>query len=75
MQTTYAKFGPAVEPREAVASCFPYQVRIMQHTKLEKGDGTEWAIWAVRNGRASLFSMQVTDGFTALPDPPRENKC
>lgn len=65
--------GRFVSTNLVASSCFPNEVRLVYHSKFEKGEFTESILWAVPTNNAKLVMYKLSPGHAAADRSLQKN--
>lgn len=71
---TAHEYGRLLTTKQAAASCFPSEVRLVYLSSFEKKQATEVFVWHLRDGKASLTLYSVSPGLATIPEK-NDAKC
>jgi hypothetical protein len=69
------EFGRWLDGALAASGCHANEIRLMFHSNFEKQPGTEYIVYRVNDGTASLLSFNVAPGHTEIPEQQDWAQC
>ncbi|MFN2238762.1 MAG: hypothetical protein ABR524_05165 [Thermoanaerobaculia bacterium] len=70
-----SEFGKWQDGTLAASGCHANEIRLMFHSNFEKQPGTEYIVYRVDGGAASLLSFNVAPGHTEIPEQQDWAQC
>jgi len=74
MKEDRVRLGRIVETEVVGASCIPFQIRLVIHSKYERSNFTEFFLFRIRGARADLLRYERTEGLI-IPSSDSLQKC
>jgi hypothetical protein len=68
-------FGRWQDGTLAASGCHANEIRLMFHSNFEKQPGTEYIVYRINQGTASLLSFNVAPGHTEIPEEQDWAQC